>query len=264
MSLTLASRLLEILLGLSLLVQTIEYLRLMPLTQSGSVWDWEFQRLDIPLSMKRVHRFLAYCYREPQFKAILCLRLLLALSLIFFGVNLYSAWILLLSNLLLLIRWRGAFNGGSDFMTLVLTCALTLGQTWSIWGGQAMGWVAALWYVSIHSITSYFMSGWVKLLNKSWRSGLCMPVFLDSGVFGPLSARSVLAQKPVAILCSWSFILWEACMPAALISPKLAWCFCACAVVFHFLVFWFFGLNRFFWAWLASLPAILYCSTWNW
>jgi len=26
-------------------------------------------------------------------------------------------------------------------------------------------------------------------------------------------------------------------------------------------VFWFFGLNRFFWAWLATFPAILGCAS---
>ncbi|UUZ62889.1 hypothetical protein LP417_24100 [Polaromonas sp. P1-6] len=37
-------------------------------------------------------------------------------------------------------------------------------------------------------------------------------------------------------------------------------CFCAVAAVFHFLVFWFFGLNRFFWAWISTFPAVLYCA----
>jgi hypothetical protein len=31
-------------------------------------------------------------------------------------------------------------------------------------------------------------------------------------------------------------------------------------VLFHFLVYWYFGLNRFFWAWLASFPAVIYCA----
>jgi hypothetical protein len=35
---------------------------------------------------------------------------------------------------------------------------------------------------------------------------------------------------------------------------------CAVAALFHFLVFWFFGLNRFFWAWVASFPAIIWCA----
>jgi hypothetical protein len=65
----------------------------------------------------------------------------------------------------------------------------------------------------------------------------------------------------MALLGAWAFIVWECCAPLALVSPELATAFCAVAGVFHFLVFWFFGLNRFFWAWLASFPAILWCAT---
>jgi hypothetical protein len=34
--------------------------------------------------------------------------------------------------------------------------------------------------------------------------------------------------------------------------------YCAIALVFHLLVFVFFGLNRFVWAWVVSFPALLY------
>ena len=50
-------------------------------------------------------------------------------------------------------------------------------------------------------------------------------------------------------------------MPLALLDVRLAAVFCAVAAVFHFMVFWYFGLNRFFWAWLATFPAILYAAS---
>jgi len=264
MSLTLAARWVEILFSVSLLIQTLEYFKLLSFTAVEGVWSWEIQRSDIPSNQNAIRRLLDLLLNQTGYKIVLLLRLITALSLWAVGVCILSAWFLLLSNLLLLVRWRGAFNGGSDFMTLVLTCGLVLGQTCTPFYGEAMGWVVALWYISIHSITSYFMSGWVKLISKEWISGVCMPIFLSTGVYGPLSSNSVLAKRPVAIICSWAFILWEALMPLALVDTQLAWLFCAVALVFHFLVFLFFGLNRFFWAWAASLPAILYCSTWVW
>ena len=45
-----------------------------------------------------------------------------------------------------------------------------------------------------------------------------------------------------------------------LLGPGFALAFCAVALVFHLLVFRFFGLNRFVWAWVATFPAILYCA----
>jgi hypothetical protein len=38
---------------------------------------------------------------------------------------------------------------------------------------------------------------------------------------------------------------------------------CILASIFHFLVFWYFGLNRFFWAWVTCFPAVIYCSDWK-
>ena len=62
------------------------------------------------------------------------------------------------------------------------------------------------------------------------------------------------------MLGSWGFIVWEILFPFSLLDPRLAAVFCGVAALFHFLVFWFFGLNRFFWAWLCSFPAIIWCS----
>jgi hypothetical protein len=262
--LILSAKLVELLLGFSLIIQTLEYLKLLPWTVEGGIWDWRIQRFDIPPSAPLIAALLDFIFISANYKILLISRLLCGISLMTMGVNPVSAWFLLFTNLLLLIRWRGAFNGGSDFMTLVLTCGLTLGQSIGLFEGEAMGWVAALWYICIHSITSYFMSGWVKLLNGSWRRGVSLPIFLNTGVFGPLPANSIFNKPWFSSLCSWTFILWEAGMPLSLISFEIAMIFCAAAVVFHFLVFWFFGLNRFFWAWVTSLPAILYCSTWKW
>jgi hypothetical protein len=56
--------------------------------------------------------------------------------------------------------------------------------------------------------------------------------------------------------------LWEAVFPLGLFNQNGALLFMVIAVVFHFLVFWFFGLNRFFWAWLTNLTAVWFVSGW--
>ncbi len=48
------------------------------------------------------------------------------------------------------------------------------------------------------------------------------------------------------MLCSWGFTLREGLSPVALLDVRLAAMFWAIAAVFHFLVFWFFGINHFF------------------
>jgi hypothetical protein len=45
-----------------------------------------------------------------------------------------------------------------------------------------------------------------------------------------------------------------------LLFPNGTPLFVGVALLFHFLVFWFFGLNRFFWAWAANLSSIFFLS----
>jgi len=162
-----------------------------------------------------------------------------------------------------LIRWRGAFNGGSDFMTLVVLTGGLLAHGLGLWAHPDLGWQAGLWYISIHAISSYFMSGWVKLKHGDWRSGQALTIFLGNAVHGPLPADSLLRRPWLARLGAWAFILWECAFPLTLTGPVPAQIMCILASIFHFLVFWYFGLNRFFWAWVTCFPAVIYCSDWK-
>ncbi len=257
--LVLAVRTLEVLFALSLAIQTLEFLRMGAATSEAGLWSWSVQRSDIPDAKFR--RFLDVLFAPDMHRLNLCLRLIAAVWLALYGSSLGLVVGLFVSNVLVLIRWRGAFNGGSDFLTLVVLTGLLIAQLVGVFGDVVLGWQAGLWYITIQAITSYFMSGWVKIMRREWRSGAAMTIFLNAAIYGPLSERHLLRNRGVALLCAWAFIVWECCAPLALVSLELATVFCALAGVFHFLVFWFFGLNRFFWAWLASFPAILWCAT---
>ena len=261
MSLTLAIRAFEFLLGLSLLLQTLEYLRLPALDR---ISHWPTQSQELPSTPAWLRPLLDKLLAPQAYLGLLWLRLALA-ALLMAGLlrgpgGLAGAVLLFLIALVLLFRWRGAFNGGSDFMTLVGLTGLVIAHTTSALGDPVLGWRAALWYVALQSLTSYFVSGWVKLLRPEWRSGTALPVFLDTGVYGPLAARSVYRSPAVARTLSWGFTVWEGLFPLALLDVRLALFFCASGALFHFLVFWYFGLNRFFWAWLATFPAVLWVA----
>ncbi|MEI6572999.1 MAG: hypothetical protein WCO61_05575 [Alphaproteobacteria bacterium] len=259
MSFEIASRLFCSFLSLSLIIQTIEFLTLSSSADVRTNWAWSVQRGDLSHASKFIRGFFDFIFRDSVHSTHLVLRLLFAMSLVW-GVTLFSGIFLFLSTIILLIRWRGAFNGGSDFMTVCTVTGLLIVVTASQFVDEAKAWTAALWYVTIHSITSYFMSGAVKLLNGHWRKGVALTYFLDGGLYGPLSENSLFRKPLIAILASWSFILWEMSFPLVLIDQQLAVGFCVIAFVFHLLVFRFFGLNRFVWAWTATFPAIIYCS----
>ncbi len=255
-----AVRALECLTAVSLLVQCAEYLRLLPAQRDSGLWRWSVQRGDVAHASAPVRRAFDWLYGERVHRLHLMLRTAVAASL-FAGSSTASVVLLFAGSVLILIRWRGAFNGGSDFMTIVVLTGMLIAQLGQQLVDPALAWKAGLGYIGLHSITSYFISGAIKLLSREWRNGSALPYFLDGGLYGPLAAASGLRRRPVAIACSWAFILWECAAPLALAGPRIALAYCAIAVVFHFLVFRYFGLNRFFWAWLASHPAIIYCAT---
>ena len=256
--LTTALRLTECLLGWSLCIQSLEYLRMQPALSPQGLWAWSENRRDIPHEGAR--RALDVLFTPTAHQLHLWMRLITALSIIFLGGNLALLLFLFLGNVLILIRWRGAFNGGSDFMTLVVLTGLLIAYAVGAWGNRELGVQAGMWYICIHAISSYFMSGWVKILRPEWRSGQAMTIFLNGAIYGPLPTGHVLRRPRLALLGSWAFILWECAFPFALVNTAHAVGFCAVAACFHFLVFCFFGLNRFFWAWMCSFPAIIWCA----
>lgn len=253
-----AIRATEWLFAWSLAMQTLEYLRMGKYTADDGFWSWQLQRADIPSATVRA--LLDVLFKPRVHQLHLWLRLCAAGVLAVQGASLPLVAFLFVGNLLILIRWRGAFNGGSDFLTLVVLTGLLIAQVVGTLGNVELGWQAGFWYIAIQAITSYFMSGAVKLLRREWRNGSAMTIFLNGAIYGPLSATHPLRNKWLALLGSWGFIVWEILFPLCLLDPRLAMLFCAVAALFHFLVFWFFGLNRFFWAWLCSFPAIIWCS----
>lgn len=255
-----AVRAFECLCALSLLIQCAEFWRLTAAQEGTGVWRWDIQRDDLKNAPRWLRSTCDHLFRPQTQRVHLGFRILLAVTL-FWGSNLFSCTILFLSTIIVLIRWRGTFNGGSDFMTIVALTGLLIGHLASIWWPPALAWRAGLWYVTIHTLTSYFISGAIKLGHVHWRSGRALTVFLDTAIYGPLPASSLWHQPAITRLAAWSFILWECAAPLVLLGPVWAIGFCMIAAVFHGLVFWYFGLNRFFWAWAVSFPALIFCAS---
>ncbi|MEH6404744.1 MAG: hypothetical protein V7750_15315, partial [Sneathiella sp.] len=132
MSLDFAIRLTEILLGLAFIQQSIEHL--------SAARDE--QRLFLP-------------------------RLILSALLI---VGIQTQWVslaLVLLGLLILHRFQGPYNGGSDRMSLLILCCLCLVHFMPTQAAQEL----VFGYLALQLVLSYFISGWVKITNPEWRTG---------------------------------------------------------------------------------------------
>lgn len=250
----------EILCALSLLIQGWEYWSIRGLQTSQGPWAWSVQGRDVPPG--GLHRLLDVVFADAVHQAHLLLRLVLAGVLAVWGGSLGLVLALWLGQVLFMIRWRGAFNGGSDFMTQVVLTGLLLGHGLMGLGRSDVAWPLGLGWIAVNATTSYVIAGWIKWLQPEWRSGAALAVFLDTGLHGPLPAHSIWRRPAVARAAAWAFMAWEATFPLAFLSVPMALLECAVALVFHLLVFRFFGLNRFVWAWLAAFPSVIWGSIW--
>ena len=220
MTLELAVRIAEILLGIALLQQSLEFLRGIGFEQRVAIF-----------------------------------RIFLTVLLI---AGIYPVWIeslLLITSILLLKRFRGPYNGGSDTMSILLLLCL-----WGSHIAPSRLWQEiALGYGALQLTLSYFQAGWVKLINPEWRSGKALAeVFSFSAYPVSESLRALSKRNQLLFVASWGVIIGELLFPLALlniIALTVALGFTAC---FHLANAILFGLNRFFWSWLAAYPIIIW------
>ena len=162
---------------------------------------------------------------------------------------------LVVNALFILKRFQGPYNGGSDRMGLLIICCLCLAELSpnSQWQEVAMG------YLAIQLLLSYFIAGWVKVVNPDWRTGRALQdVFLFSAY--PVSERlRILAERPRLLwVASWAVMLLELLFPFSVLTHATLIAALTLTALFHFANACLFGLNRFFWVWLAAYPSLLW------
>lgn len=220
MTLELAVRFTEILLGLALFQQSLEFVH-----ASG------------------VERRLALV-RAP-------LSVLLMLGVF----PLVVCGLLVVTSFLLIKRFQGPYNGGSDTMsTLVL-----LGIWLSYLAPSRMWQEIALGYVVLQLVLSYFQAGLVKLVNPEWRSGKALyEVFALTAYPVSESIRGLAKKRQLLLSASWCVIIAELLFPLAFVTQTTLIIALICAGFFHMANAILFGLNRFVLAWLSAYPLALW------
>ena len=183
------------------------------------------------------------------------LRILFCLMLLCGWFSLVSLIGLAFVSLIMLHRFQGPYNGGSDRMSvLILWCLLGARLMPSlIWQEAVFG------YLAFQLTLSYFMSGKVKLMNPEWRDGSALrDVFAFSAYPVSEGLRRFADQPRLLWWMSWSVILFEILFPLSLIHSSTLMIALCIAAIFHLANACMFGLNRFFWIWLAAYPSLLW------
>lgn len=231
----------ERLIGLALLLQSLEYISLKKAIEK--IWGWN----PAPLH---------------QFRVALCLVILILPDFVFLP---HGYLLLLMVSARSIYKFQGPFNGGSDYMSLLVLAAVTLAEYFPTLPLIQM---FSLGYIMVQLILSYFVSGVAKAKNKKWRSGQVLKNLLNSDFCQiPVAVKLFFARYNLYRLASVSVILFEilwllvlgvCVVPGA--GQNLSWLLAmmAAGIVFHCLNFYILGLNRFFFAWIAAYPALVY------
>ena len=187
--------------------------------------------------------------------------LLLAASLGAPGLHIsWLALALVANHLFILPFFNGPYNGGADRMSLLVLLCLAGATALPEATGPAPAWrEIAFGYLGMQLLLSYFISGWVKVVNPDWRSGRALrDVFLFSAYPAGENLRRWADHPRLLHAAGWGVILFELAFPLTLLSQPALLAGLAIAALFHFANACLFGLNRFFWIWLCAYPSILW------
>jgi hypothetical protein len=162
---------------------------------------------------------------------------------------------LVVNQLFILPLFDGPYNGGADRMSLLILFCLTCAYNLTEPGWQEL----ALGYLGMQLLLSYFISGWVKIVNPDWRSGRALrDVFLFSTYPAGENIREWARHPRLLRAAGWAVMGFELTFPLFFLSRPALLAGLAIGAVFHGANACLFGLNRFFWIWICAYPSILW------
>jgi len=158
-------------------------------------------------------------------------------------------------SLLILHRFQGPYNGGSDRMSLLSLWCLTLASLAPSTPLKEL----FFGYLGAQLMLSYFVSGAVKVVNPDWRSGRALSDVFRCSAYPVREGLRAWAQRPrVLLVMSWAVMAFELAFPLTLLWRPALIAGLVVAATFHLANACLFGLNRFFWTLLCAYPAILW------
>lgn len=159
--------------------------------------------------------------------------------------------------LLLLMNARTSYGlDGADHMYLVLFLGLAVYQ---VMPAGSIASLVGILYIAAQSGISYLIAGIAKIFGASWRDGTAISGIMTTKIYGHTIAAARLQGRPALgrLLC-WLVIAFEIMFVASLIAgPRAMWAMLAVGVLFHASTALLMGLNSFFFAFVATYPAIV-------
>lgn len=210
---------------------------------------------ELVMAVAFVQQSLEHVFGSKDIRSLHLLRIILGLFVLSGMFVTPSLLALMGLSLIMLYQYNGPYNGGSDRMSLLVLWLIGLVHLVpnSRWQEYLLG------YLALQVCLSYFISGKVKLVNAEWRDGqaLC-DVFAFSTYPVAENLRGFARRQSLMLAMSWGVMGFEVLFPLALLDAQILLGALIVAGTFHLANAMLFGLNRFFWIWLASYPSLIW------
>jgi|GEM_PF-904311 len=256
MSFALARGLVAHLISFAVFLQGVELLKMVHQGAVLKIWSRENLEDELKANLPLPPEWVTY-FADDAMLTYLAYGLMGFGAIAFVHPSALVFFIVALVQILACVRFRGSINGGSDSMTAMVLIGIWISY---LFKKESFACAGLIW-ISVNLLISYGRAGLAKLKQPEWKDGSALTSFLSQSFYEDVRNLSANISPETAKKLSWGVIVFEF---ALVFSPLLADSSLSLvffvAVIFHFANYWAFGLNRFFWAWIAAWPAIFYLS----
>jgi hypothetical protein len=258
-----ALRAVDFILAIGAVVFSMEFFAIRDSLCDEGMLSWRVHRLSLPRITLRI---IAGCGLDHLFAyrfviILLATRVLAAITFILLNGVGWSGVVplsILAATALMFTLRNPQGNDGSDQMATIILVASTLsrlvGTTFSV--------RACLVFIAAEASLAYGTSGLLKIVMKEWRDGTFVTEILKTSSYGNRRLLEVFKnRRGIAIFAGWAVCMGDCSLSsAALLPPEFCLSLLAFGVALHFGIATVLGLNTFVWSFVATFPAILWCS----
>lgn len=225
----------------------------------NGLFSWPVNRTRLPGSRRAHYRQLDKVLSYPKFVTVMRTRFLSGLGLLAGGSRKSRAACLAgMTGSGAAVNLRSNYGlDGSDHFAFINYAVAMLEK---LFPGDRQAREYALAFIAFQSCLSYFTSGTVKMTSAVWRNGEALTGIFRTGTYGDRFFYELIKDRPALTrMLAWSVMLAEAAFPLVLVLPKpAARLVFLSGMAFHLGNAKFMGLNRFFWSFVATYPAVSY------
>jgi pimeloyl-ACP methyl ester carboxylesterase len=240
-------------------LSSVEYLASRRDQRPGGLGDWAYGRSAMAARFPKLMPFLDRVSDEKTDNIVHLLRIGAGLSLFLparLTVHRAPANAFLAASALVLHPKNHYGSDGSDQLAFLVQTSAALGRVGRI-GPRPTE--AAVWFLAMQAALSYSVSGLVKIVSRTWRTGEALPGILRTRTYGDEDLYRFLTAHPrLSRLAAHAVLVLETAFPLVFVLPsRVAYGVVGAMAAFHLANARYMGLARFVWAFMATYPAII-------